>query len=513
LHQPIPYIFAFHIHVMTQPSSKMTMTASALYVMFFAWLARGEAMKVATSVQLFRKTIKEQKKSIKTVGTAAQETTKTVGAAAQEMEKVWKEHAHSSFNTATNATAEEGQFELRDYKRERTAAQFDLRGHRRKRRVRRGAIAHKMAYFGNVEVGTPPQSFQVVFDSGSGNLVLPASDCSSEACVAHKRYDQRASTSARRASCASTEAPGLVDGAGPTSADDVSITFGTGQIWGKCIDEQVCLGAVCYPGSFIAATYESNAPFISFDFDGVLGLSLPAMSHATKFNMMERLKVTQLLHQTIYSVFLSASDSEVSEITFGSINSDNMASDLHWVPVSRNTGYWEVMITDITIDNHPQEICQKCYVAVDTGTSELAGPSDVIGELANRLQVMTDCSNFDQLPRLGFLVNDQILNLEPNEYVDQTTDGCEVSLMPLDVPPPKGPLFVFGIPFMEKFYTVYDNVNRQVGFAVARHAGDGPEHAALSMTQLDASVMKNSSSSRWNPWRHRGKQGRHLLRR
>jgi hypothetical protein len=292
----------------------------------------------------------------------------------------------------------------------------------------------------------------------------------------------------------------------------VTITFGTGQIWGQCIEEQVCLDNVCYPGTFIAATYETRTPFIVFDFDGVLGLSLPEMSHAINFNMMDRLKVTQLLHQTIYAVFLSSSDSEVSEITFGSIKSDLMSSDLHWVPVSRNTGYWEVMITDITIDNHPQEMCQNCYVAVDTGTSELAGPSPIIADLADRLQVQTDCSNFDQLPRLGFVVNDQILNLEPKEYVDQTADGCEVSLMPLDVPPPKGPLFVFGIPFMEKFYTVYDNVNKQVGFAVAKHVGDGPEHAALSMTQLDASVKKNSSSSRWNPWRRHGLRGRSLLR-
>mmetsp|Transcript_51987 Transcript_51987/g.135328 ORF Transcript_51987/g.135328 Transcript_51987/m.135328 type:complete len:378 (+) Transcript_51987:3-1136(+) len=354
-----------------------------------------------------------------------------------------------------------------------------------------------MAYFGNVAIGTPPQWFDVVFDSGSGNLVLPSTDCTGEACVNHARYDQQRSTSARRVSCVSSEAPLLPKSTPDTSPDSLSITFGTGEIWGRCIEEQVCLGSVCYPGSFIAASNETSIPFTGFEFDGVLGLSLPEMSHSPAFNMMERLKVTEALHQTIFSVFLSASDSEVSEVTFGSINTELMASDLHWVPISRSSGYWEVKITDITIDNHPQELCQDCYVAVDTGTSELAGPSGVIERLADRLDVRIDCSNFDSLPRVGFLVNDHILNLEPREYVGQTADGCEVSLMPIDVPPPRGPLFVFGIPFMEKFYTVYDNVNKQVGFAVAKHIGDSPGHAAALMSQLGASV-KNSSWNREN---------------
>jgi len=472
-----------------------------MYAILFGWLARGETVKVATSVQLFRKSIKEQKNSKTIKEQKAIRTTKTLGAAAQEIDTVRKEHIQRRSYTAANATAEGSRFDLRGYRRHRTASRFDLRGHRRKRRARRGAISHKMAYFGTVWIGTPPQSFEVVFDSGSGNLVVPSTDCDSEACVAHNRYDQHASLSARRISCASAE----------DSADNLSVAFGTGEIRGKCVKEQVCIGSVCHSGDLISASYLSKAPFESFDFDGVLGLSLPEMSHAIGFNTMESLKMTQQLHQTIFAAFLSNSDSEVSEVTFGSINTDHMASDLHWVPISRNTGYWEVMIMDITLDNHPQELCQNCYVAVDTGTSELAGPSGVIDELATRLDVMDDCSNFDTLPQVGFVVNGQILNLDPKEYVEQSEDICQVGLMPIDVPPPRGPVFILGIPFMEKFYTVYDNVNKQVGFAVAKHAGNGPQHAAMSMTQLDASVT-NSSSSRWNPSRRQAHGGRSFLR-
>jgi len=431
----------------------MVQAASALFVFFFGLLSCGEAVGTSTAIRLHKKTVKEN--------------------------------------------------DQRDRKHGHGKDHFGLRGNHNKKRSKTKVI-HKTAYFGSVQIGDPKQTFQVVFDSGSGNLLVPASDCNSEACVAHSRYAQADSASARRVRCDGIESE-------ETPQDEVTILFGTGEIWGRCVQDQICLGSVCYPGSFIAATYESKSPFMSFNFDGVLGLALLSMSQGTEFNMMERLKSTEKLHQTVYSVFLSSSDTDVetSEITFGSVKVAHMSSDLHWVPVSRDTGYWEVKISDITIDNHPQELCANCYVAVDTGTSELAGPSAVINELAERLHVLTDCSNYQELPRLGFLIGGQILNLEPKDYVDQSPDGCQVSLMPLNVPPPKGPLFVFGIPFLEKFYTVYDNVNKQVGFAVAKHVGDGPGHAAAVMSQLGASVSNNSKWNIHNPKNRRNKE-RHV---
>lgn len=255
----------------------------------------------------------------------------------------------------------------------------------------------------------------------------------------------------------------------------MTITFGTGEITGDCMTDQICVGDVCSKGAFVSATSESSHPFATFTFDGVLGLALPSMAQGEEFSLLSRFDADKVLEKPIFSVFLSDSNSEASEITFGEVRDDHISSELFWVPVSRKSGYWEVKIDDITIDNLQQGICENCHVAVDTGTSQLAGPSDLISKLRTLLNVRPDCSNFGNLPKLGFVVGGQVLNLAPIDYVDKTSYYCEVSLMSLDIPPPKGPLFVFGIPFLQKFFTAYDHAQGRVGFAVAKHEGHESE--------------------------------------
>ena len=82
--------------------------------------------------------------------------------------------------------------------------------------------------------------------------------------------------------------------------------------------------------------------------------------------------------------------------------------------------YWQVAIDDLTLDGAKSNLCglRGCQVAVDTGTSMLAGPTDLIEKFRHRIDVASDCSNYDTLPVLGFKLGNRILNLRPSEYVD-----------------------------------------------------------------------------------------------
>lgn len=334
-------------------------------------------------------------------------------------------------------------------------------------------VVHKTAYYGQLEIGTPRQAVTVVFDTGSGNLMVPSTYCKSNACTMHKQFDRKKSQTAE-----DIQADGSPAQKG-APRDQITVTFGTGEISGVFFQDDVCIGNLCTNIYFVGATDETDDPFTSFKFDGVLGLALPEMSQGKDFNVMDHLVSNHALHQPLFSVFLSDSDIENSEITFGDIKEEHKATDMFWEPVSRDTGYWQVQIQDITINNKKQNLCADCQVAVDTGTSQLAGPTDVINDLSNRLNVKKDCSNYRDLPDLGFVMGEHILNMKPQDYVDKGQDGCEVSLMPLDVPPPNGPLFIFGDPFLRKYYTAYDRGTNKVGFATAKHLDQPPDDSLL----------------------------------
>jgi len=268
---------------------------------------------------------------------------------------------------------------------------------------------------------------------------------------------------------------------------NAEISFGTGNIAGDFFRDKMCIGdSLCIDSSFIAADKESTEPFQEIPFDGIMGLGFKDLSMGQGFNIVDDLYAKGQLPGGQISFYLT--DDGDSEVTFGGYKSEYLASDIVWAPVKKES-YWQVSVDDITFDNVPKGLCNGgCEVAVDTGTSMLAGPSDLVDKLSNMVAAKSDCSNYNGLPKLGFQIGDKVLNLKPDDYMDSAANDCSFSLMALDVPPPKGPLFIFGDPFLRRFVTIFDRSGPRVGFAVAKHSDDNtPAAELISRVGADAS--------------------------
>eukprot|EP00438_Fugacium_kawagutii_P020075 Skav223197 [mRNA] locus=scaffold3016:45088:47524:+ [translate_table: standard] len=154
-------------------------------------------------------------------------------------------------------------------------------------------IVHKTAYWGSIRVGTPPQEFKVIFDTGSGNLILPTTACTSEGCARHKKYNPKDSSSASE----------VTNENGESSTE---ITFGTGAITGDFYEDKFCIAdSLCSKVRFIGSVEQSASPFSSTPFDGILGLGFKDLSMGHDFNILDDMYQTGALPAGLFSVFLT----------------------------------------------------------------------------------------------------------------------------------------------------------------------------------------------------------------
>ncbi len=103
-------------------------------------------------------------------------------------------------------------------------------------------------------------------------------------------------------------------------------------------------------------------------------------------------------------------------------------------------------------------MCVRLQLVVDTGTSLLTGPRAQISKLLHDIKVGSDCTDLSRLPTLTYIIEDSHgeheFTLEPEFYVVRSQNRnartgrpryCKPGFMALDVPAPRGPLWILGI--------------------------------------------------------------------
>jgi hypothetical protein len=149
---------------------------------------------------------------------------------------------------------------------------------------------------------------------------------------------------------------------------------------------------------------------------------------------------------------------------------------------------------------------QSCKAIIDTGTSVIIGPSrsvaiiySAIFSSTNGEGVKRDCSNIDLLPNIEIIFNSSSSGvhesddddqhreglsfiLEPEWYVariindDDGEEECFVGIDALgsitDDDNDDLPVWILGVPFLRKYFSVFDRDNDMIGFAIAKHHHD-----------------------------------------
>ncbi|KAM7470117.1 hypothetical protein LguiA_008300 [Lonicera macranthoides] len=419
-------------------------------------------------------------------------------------------------------------------------------------------------YYGEIGIGSPPQKFTVIFDTGSANLWVPSSKCYfSVACLFHSKYKSSKSSTYTK------------------NGKSCDIHYGSGSVSGFFSQDNVKIGFfVIKNQTFVEATREGSLSFVVSKFDGIFGLGFQEISVGDVvppwYNMVEQ----GLVNDKVFSFWLNrdAKGKDGGELVFGGLDPKHYMGSRTYVPVTQK-GYWQFEMGDFLIGNQSTGFCEGgCAAIVDSGTSLLAGPTTIVTEINHAIgaeavvsqeckQVVSqygekiwdllvsgvtpdkicstiglcffngahsmssniktvvekeevgesvmctacemiviwvqnqlkqkgsketvlnyvsqlcesipspmgesaiDCSRVSNMPNITFTIGGKDFSLTPDQYILKTGKGtagvCLSGFVSLDIPPPRGPMWILGDVFMGVYHTVFDYGNMQLGFARA----------------------------------------------
>jgi hypothetical protein len=310
-------------------------------------------------------------------------------------------------------------------------------------------------FYGEVDIGTPAQKFNVVYDTGSANLWVP-----NKKFGLHPVYDHSKS---------STYKP---------NGTVFKIEYGSGPVSGYQSNEMVNIGGLVVDNLDFAEVNVTKGLGVGYDigkFDGILGLGWDAISVNHMEPAFHKLVDGAKLDSNVFAFYLQPQAGLLqgkSELLIGGIDKKHYSGEISYVPLSSET-YWEVELQGATTSDGTSFSAVKKAV-IDSGTSLLAGPKADVKALAKLVgatpflkgEYLIPCNS--SAPSINFQLGGKTYTLDKNDYVIPDQTICLWGVVGIDIPAPAGPLWILGDVFMRKYYSIFDWDNKQMGFALSR---------------------------------------------
>lgn len=371
------------------------------------------------------------------------------------------------------------------------------------------------SYLGIVEIGTPPQQFEVVLDTGSSDLWVTDTAC--DACQGGSLFDPEASSTFR-----------------PTS-DYTNIRYGSGEIAGPIASETVRLGNFTVEGQDFIAADSISPSLLDGDVSGILGLAWGTIAKTQVDPFWEHLLNNGGLDAPEMSFWMTrfrdvpdARDNEPGGIfTLGGRNTSLFSGEVEFLPLPVATpSFWLLPVQTLTVQGNQVRLTEgrASLAAIDTGTTLIGGPTadveDFWAQVPGSFPVPANDRNagfwfYPCRTRLNVTISfggrewpisEEDMNFGRTQFgspnclgaIFDLTRGTNIGSSS------QGPGWVVGATFLKNVYSVFRADPPSIGFAELSTAagGDGTDPGRLDSNNANAdggnqggSAIKPSAAS------------------
>ncbi|KII89978.1 hypothetical protein PLICRDRAFT_29152 [Plicaturopsis crispa FD-325 SS-3] len=319
-----------------------------------------------------------------------------------------------------------------------------------------------VTYTASVGVGSPATDYTLLIDTGSSNTWIGAD----------KKYTKTSTSS--------------------STGDSVSVSYGSGKFSGKEYTDTVTLSSDLVIKKQSIGVASSATGFDGVD--GILGIGPVALTEGTlgsssskkiptvTDNLSSQGTISSNSIGIYYAPTTSASDKN-GELTFGGTDSDKYTGSINYVPITSTSPASEYWGIDQTVSYGSKTILDSTAGIVDTGTTLVLLATDAFDAYKSATGATEDSTTglltissakYKALSNLDFKIGSETYSLSPNAQIWPRSlnsqiggESGKIYLVVADLGSESGQGldFIDGYTFLERYYSVFDTENSQVGFA------------------------------------------------
>ena len=293
-----------------------------------------------------------------------------------------------------------------------------------------------------------------MLDTGSSDMYVAGLECMEfDFCRGHNLYVLNQSTTSH------------LDGR------RFELDYGSGSVCGYLARDNMTMvdGRLVLPNQTFGIATSGNASFGSFLFDGVIGLGFDKLSKYGDRNLFVDNLVSHNSLDPVFAFYFSRHPAYDSLVTFGGYSKDHIEGDVSWHRVIGEQ-YWELTLDSASLASTP--VTNGSTAVMDTGTGLVLVPSDAFLIITEMLQVVeknslqfVDCNRTEVITLVIDGTEYSLGSTEYAQHIQSLTDKCVLTIATAQTPTGG---WVLGLPFLRKYYTIFDKRKLSVGIAVGK---------------------------------------------